>query len=178
MNHTLTQIWVHAIWCTRDRKSLIKTVFQAPLNRYLRYKLQEMDCPVRVINGTSDHVHLLFQLGHEVPLTRLIEHTQRESARWVHEQHFLQIPFSWQPGYCALSVSGSMVQRVEAFIREQRLFHQKTTFIQEYRQFLTKCGFVENEWMRRNVRRARMPFSAAGKEAEWDSLTRFGKGTG
>ncbi|MFC1569688.1 IS200/IS605 family transposase [bacterium] len=166
MNHTLTQIWIHAIWSTHDRMPLIQKAFRAQINTHLRYKLQEMGCTVRIINGSPDHIHVLFQLSHETSLTRLLDRIKSESARWINQQHFLQMPFSWQLGYCALSVSGSMVQRVEEFIHDQAVLHQKMTFDQEYRQFLTKCGFVENQWMH-NRRHMKKPFPVTGKEVEW-----------
>ncbi|MBN1781205.1 transposase [bacterium] len=143
-NHVLTQIWIHALWSTHDRMPLLKKAFRTQINTYVRYKLQESGCPVRIVNCTIDHMHALFQLGHDSPLSRVMDRIKGESTRWINRQHFLQFPFSWQTGYCALSVSGSMVQRVETFIRDQDLQHQKMTASQEYGLFLTQCGFAEN----------------------------------
>ncbi|MBN2102570.1 transposase [bacterium] len=169
MNHPLTQIWIHAIWSTRDRLPLMKKNFRTQLDTYLRYKLQEMGCLVRIINGTVDHMHALFQLPHERPLTRLMDHIKGESSRWINQQRFLQTPFSWETGYCALSVSGSVVPRVEAFIRDQTLLHQKMTFDQEYRQFLTKCGFIEQGWIPSEIEKHKRPVPVTAQEIEWES---------
>jgi len=168
MNHPLTQIWIHAIWSPHDRMPLIKKSFRPQLDTFLKYKLQEAGCPVRIINGTVDHMHALFQLHHEKPLTRLMDHIKEASSRWMNQQHFLHMPFSWEPGYCALAVSGSMVARVEAFIRDQALLHQKMTFAQEYRQFLTKCGFIESGWMPAEIEKHKTPVPVTARKIEWE----------
>ena len=43
---------------------------------------------------------------------------------------------AWQGGYAALSVSQSVVDKTLAYIKNQKEHHKKTSFQDEYRQFL------------------------------------------
>ena len=44
--------------------------------------------------------------------------------------------FAWQGGYAALSVSQSVADKTLAYIKNQKEYHKKTTFQEEYKQFL------------------------------------------
>jgi putative transposase len=56
--------------------------------------------------------------------------------------------FHWQAGYGAFSVSASSLDAVRQYIRRQPEHHQKQTFQDEYREWLTR---YEEEWDERYV---------------------------
>ena len=138
MKNTQTNIWIHAIWSTRDSAPLLKDVFRTQIKAHLRYKLEEMGCEVRIINGTADHMHALFQLGGTATLDRIMEHVKGDSSRWINRQEFLKVPFAWQVGYFGISVSASMLWRVEKYIRNQQAFHKQRAYSEEVNQFVEK----------------------------------------
>ena len=55
----------------------------------------------------------------------------------MHERGFA---FQWQNGYAAFSVSPSQLDKVTAYIRNQREHHKKVTFEQEFLALLKKAG--------------------------------------
>lgn len=64
MSHSLVNVWVHGIFGTKDRTALIKNSFEPQLHKHIKDKLEtELGCKVRIINGTEDHIHLLFLLS-------------------------------------------------------------------------------------------------------------------
>ena len=138
MKNTQTNIWIHAIWSTRDSAPLMKDVFRTQIKAHLRYKLEETGCRVRIINGTADHVHALFQLGQKASLERVMDHVKSESSRWINQQKFLNMPFAWQVGYLGISVSASMLWRVEKYIRNQQNYHKQRAYSEELNQFVEK----------------------------------------
>ena len=54
--------------------------------------------------------------------------------------HERGLAFQWQDGYGAFSVSASPLDKVTAYIRNQREHHKKVTFEQEFLALLKKAG--------------------------------------
>ncbi len=132
MSHSMTKIWIHAVWATKDRQPLLKKTFRSRILRHIRKRFQELDCPLRIIGGIEDHLHALFVLHPENSVAHVIKMVKGESAHWINQKNFLKAKFSWQVGYGAFSVSESAVKNVEAYIRNQEKHHQKQTFQEEY----------------------------------------------
>lgn len=63
MPHSFNKIWIHAIWATKERQPLIEPHAEKKIHDILREELREAGCPVRIVNGMADHVHLLFLLN-------------------------------------------------------------------------------------------------------------------
>jgi hypothetical protein len=55
----------------------------------------------------------------------------------MNEQGF---DFAWQIGYGAFSVSASHLEKVKAYIRNQREHHKKRSFEEEFLLMLKKAG--------------------------------------
>ena len=53
--------------------------------------------------------------------------------------------FSWQPGYGAFTVSQSNVEEVRRYIVHQEEHHKKTSFRDEFIQFLKANGIEYDE---------------------------------
>ena len=51
-----------------------------------------------IINGPSDHVHLLVSLATNESVAELLRVVKANSSRWVHEQFPAQRGFAWQAG--------------------------------------------------------------------------------
>jgi len=49
--------------------------------------------------------------------------------------------FAWQEEYFAVSVSESVVEQVQNYIKNQHIHHQKKTFEEEYQEFREKYNF-------------------------------------
>ena len=54
--------------------------------------------------------------------------------------HERGLAFQWQDGYGAFSVSLSQLDKVTAYIRNQREHYKKVTFEQEFLALLKKAG--------------------------------------
>ncbi|MBL7066349.1 MAG: IS200/IS605 family transposase [Candidatus Marinimicrobia bacterium] len=136
MSHSLTKLWIHGIFGTKDRRPLLVNAIRKDVHTHLYEKLEEMDCKVLIINGTSDHVHQLFLLSREVSIAQVMKSIKGETSHWINQEDLVQLKFSWQVGYGAFSVSESDVGKVERYIRTQEEHHRKMTFKEEYEQFM------------------------------------------
>lgn len=144
MSHSLTKLWVHAIWSTKDRMPLLKDSFRPKIILHIEDRFSELGCRVRVVNGTADHLHALFLLCNDKSLAEVMQMVKGECSHWINQQDIVHPKFAWQVGYSGFSVSESMVRQVEDYIRNQQEHHRKMTFQEEYHRFLRKYGLLEN----------------------------------
>jgi len=141
MSHSLIKIWIHGVFSTKDKTSLINETFEMKLHDHIKQKLEDdLDCKVRTINGTENHVHLLFQLSPNFSVGDIFKNIKGESSHWINQLDFINTKFAWQIGYGAFSVSESMVKDVELYIKNQKEHHKKMTYEEEVELFIKKYG--------------------------------------
>ena len=145
MPHSFNKIWIHAIWATKERQPFITNKVEKQIHDLIRKELIEMGCPVRIVNGMPDHVHLLFLLNPQKSIAGVIKQVKGSSSHFINEQNLIPEKFSWQTGYAAYSVSESQLEKVFQYIRNQKSRHRKKTFSQEYEEFIALHGAAENE---------------------------------
>ncbi|MBE7509339.1 MAG: IS200/IS605 family transposase [Bacteroidia bacterium] len=141
MPHSFNKIWIHAIWATKERRSLIKASIEQKVYQFISEQFREQGCPVRIINGMPDHLHSLFLLNPEKSIADVIKQIKGSSSYFINHHDFIPEKFSWQTGYAAYSVSESAVEKVFEYIKNQKSHHQKKTFQQEYEEFLKLYKF-------------------------------------
>ena len=61
MAHTHSCLLVHAVFSTCERRPWLDDDLRADLHAYLGGIARELDATALAINGTADHVHLLFR---------------------------------------------------------------------------------------------------------------------
>lgn len=141
MSHSYNKIWIHAIWATKERTPLLHSNIEQKGYHFISEQLQELGCPVRIINGMPDHIHCLFLLNPQKSIAEVIKQIKGSSSHFVNQNNLITEKFSWQTGYAAYSVSESVVDNVFKYIKNQKLHHQKRTFQQEYDEFLKLYGY-------------------------------------
>jgi putative transposase len=141
MAESLTKIWIHAVFGTRNIEPLIVPQLKGKLYKHINEQFEkEYKIWVRMINGTSDHIHILFLLDPVYALTDIIKNIKRESAQWVNQKEILDKKFAWQAGFGAFSVSESTVELVERYIENQNEHHREMSFLDEYEEFMDIHG--------------------------------------
>lgn len=100
------------------------------------------------INSMPDHIHIFIGMRPDQSISSLIQNVKTESSKWIKDQNLCSFPFAWQEGYGAFSYSKSQIPEVVRYIKNQEKHHQKTTFLDEYRRFLTA---FEVEWDERYI---------------------------
>jgi len=140
MPHFFNKIWIHAIWSTKERNPYILNKIEKKIHDCLRKELIEIGCPVRIINGMPDHVHLLFLLNPQKSVAEVVKQVKGASSYWINDQNLVAQKFLWQTGYAAYSVSESQLEKVFRYIRDQKKHHEKKTFMQEYEELISLHG--------------------------------------
>jgi REP element-mobilizing transposase RayT len=128
MAQTLTNLLVHVVFSTKDRRPLITADLKPNVLAYVGGIVRELDGILLTANGTSDHVHLLMRLPPTIALAGAIRIVKTNSTRWVHETQKGHEQFRWQAGYAAFSVSESNVPEMTHYIRNQVQRHRRISF--------------------------------------------------
>ena len=131
MSHSFTNIWIHAVWSTKNRIHLIDADLKNVLYENMKGEFLEKGCAVSIINGMPDHVHCLFELNPAFSLADVIKHVKGHSSHFVNQHDLSTGKFSWQTGYSAFSVSSSACKKVYEYIRYQEKHHQSSSVQEE-----------------------------------------------
>ncbi len=138
MPQSLSSILVHLIFSTKNREPLISLAIEQELHPYMATIFREHNSPSLIIDGTSDHLHILFALSRTIAVADLVEEVKTGSSKWIKTKGREFKNFHWQKGYGAFSVAQSNVDVVKRYIQNQKQHHRRVTFQDEYRQFLKR----------------------------------------
>lgn len=136
MSHSFYRIWLHVVFSTQNRKPLMTPIAENTIFEYMRNQLIENGSPVRIINGMPDHVHLLLLQNPKRAITDTIKQLKESSSNWINKNGIIEKKFAWQKGYGVFSVSESRVEKVLKYIENQKAFHRKTSFTDEYNKMM------------------------------------------
>jgi REP element-mobilizing transposase RayT len=92
------------------------------------------------IGGMPDHIHILARFPARVAASNMLQSIKGGSSKWVNADRGVGVPFAWQGGYAAFSVSPSQISVVRSYIRNQETHRSKLSFKQEYVLLLDKHG--------------------------------------
>ena len=143
MGQSLSKLYIHLIFGTKNRRPIIKEDFEKRLWAYLAGTLKKYDSKAIIINGTADHIHVLFVLSKNIALSKLVEEIKKQSSKWIKEFDKSSQDFAWQIGYAAFSVSSSKVNIVKKYIEKQKEHHKYKTFQEEVEKFLKEYDMIE-----------------------------------
>jgi len=138
-----TTIWLHCVWCTKNREHIISNSFRPVVLKHFREKAAEKNIVLDYINLHKNHVHTLINLGRKQNIADVMQQIKGESSYWINKMNVMPTKFYWQDDYFAVSVSQSHVERVRKYIRNQDEHHRKISWDEELGQFCQKFGFEE-----------------------------------
>ena len=140
MKKTYSKIYIHFIFSTKKRENLIRPHIEKRLWSYIGAVSRRMGIIPIAIGGTSNHLHLLLCVPANLSVSYVMQKLKSISSKWMNDTFYPQYRnFRWQSGYAAFSVGHSNKGRVERFIRNQKLRHQRISFEDEFKMFIEKC---------------------------------------
>ena len=145
MSLVYSKVWIHAVLSTKGGRPLIALPVQSRLNNFIHEKLLELGCPVRIINGMPDHIHILLLQSPTRSMTEIIKKVKGTSSFFINESKLCPQKFYWEPGYASYGVSESQVQKVYDYISNQQEHHQKEDFLSEYQHLIKLHGLMPEE---------------------------------
>jgi len=145
MPQSLSSILIHLIFSTKNRDPFISTAIEPELHPYIAKIFRALKSPSLAIDGTVDHVHILFSLSRVIKIADLVQEVRSESSKWIKTKGAEFDNFYWQRGYGAFSIGQSQVTAVRRYIAGQKVHHERVTFQDEYRKFLKSYGIDYDE---------------------------------
>jgi REP element-mobilizing transposase RayT len=85
-----------------------------------------------IINGTSDHIHLLIKLNPALSISDLVREIKKQSSYYINHKLLKKHGFNWEGGYTAFTQPRSQINAVFKYIEKQKDFHNDVNFREEY----------------------------------------------
>ena len=145
MSDAYTNLLYHIVFSTKDRRPLITAERELRLYDYIGGSIRGMGGISLELNGAEDHVHILAKLRPDRALSDVLRDLKANATGWMHEVFPTLKQFSWQRGYGAFTVSHSNVDEVRQYIARQKEHHRKTSFREEFIDFLKANGIRYDE---------------------------------
>jgi putative transposase len=145
MPQSLSKIYLHLIFSTKNRAPTLRTEVRPSLHSYTAAVLENLACHAVLINSVADHIHILFELARTVAVSTVVEEVKKSSSKWLKTQPGIDRGFAWQAGYGVFSVSQPNVAAVRTYIANQEEHHRRRSFQDELRVMLKKHGITYDE---------------------------------
>ncbi len=139
---TFTNLLFHVVYSTKYRKPMIEKTWQDELYGYVGGVIRENKGTLLCMGGVNDHVHLLTRFSPTIAISDMLRLIKGNSSKMVNDKIKPRIPFEWQSGYGAFSVSESQCEKVRAYILNQEDHHRKRTFEEEFIAMLERHKFT------------------------------------
>ncbi|HEY0348978.1 MAG TPA: IS200/IS605 family transposase [Pyrinomonadaceae bacterium] len=145
MSQSLSSVLIQLVFSTKDREPFITPAIETELHPYMATIFRELKSPSLAIDGTSDHVHILFSMARVVTIADIVEEVKTSTSKWIKTKGREFRGFHWQRGYGAFSIGQSNAASLKRYIRNQKEHHRHVTFQDEYRKFLKAYGIEYDE---------------------------------
>ncbi len=145
MSSTHTNLLFHIVYSTKYRRNLIYPDTQQRIYEYIGGLIRDQKGKLIEIGGMADHVHILARLSPTLAISDVLRITKTNSSKWINETFERTIPFAWQRGFGAFSVSASNLEKVCVYVRQQEQHHRVMSFRDEYRELLIRHGITFDE---------------------------------
>ncbi len=135
---SLSKVYVHIIFSTKNRQNLIDDRIENLLYEYLGGICKGLECNPVKVGGHKNHVHLLCLLSRKVAQMKLLEEIKKQSSKWIKTKDQAYSNFYWQDGYGIFSINPSETDKVIDYIQLQQEHHKHKSFQDEFIAFLKK----------------------------------------
>lgn len=116
MPQSLTKLYAHLIFSTKDRQPFLDDAVRPRVHAYLATIIRDMDSPWVVVGGVADHVHILFDIGKMHAPVEFVERAKRESSKFIKTLGEKYAGFYWQRGYGMFSVGPAHRDEAEEYV--------------------------------------------------------------
>jgi putative transposase len=133
-----TQMYVHLIFAVKNRDAMLNKEIRARVFEYISAIITNMDQKSIIVNGVSNHVHILIGFNSSISISDTVHEIKRSSSLFINKEKLCKGKFAWQEGYGGFTYSRSQLDNVYRYIQNQEKHHEKSSFKSEYVQFLKK----------------------------------------
>jgi putative transposase len=135
---TFTQMYVQLVFAVRGRENVLMKSIRPRVFEYISGIVRNLKHKSIIVNGFSDHVHILIGLNPSVSISDTVHDIKRGSSIFINENKLVRDKFSWQEGYGGFTYSRSQLADIFRYIENQESHHANKTFREEYISILEK----------------------------------------
>ena len=135
---TFTQMYVQLVFAVKNRDAVLHKGIRNRVFEYMSGIISEMKHKSIIVNGVSNHVHILLGLNPSKSISATVHDIKRSTSLFINNEKLCPGKFAWQEGYGGFTYSRSQLDIVYNYILNQEKHHNKKTFKEEYIQFLEK----------------------------------------
>lgn len=135
---TFTQMYVQVVFAVKNREAVLTKSIRGQVFEYIGGINKNLKHKSIIVNGISNHVHILFGLNPAVSVSDTVYHIKRSSSLFINSEKLCAGRFSWQEGYGAFTYSRSQLDYVYKYIENQEAHHARDSFREEYISLLRK----------------------------------------
>ena len=133
---TFTQLYVQLVFAVKNRDAVLTREIRPRVFEYISGIMSNLNHKSIIVNGTSNHVHILLGLNPSISVSDTVFKIKRSSSLFINKEKLCWGRFSWQEGYGGFTYSRSQIGGIYDYIANQELHHKKITFQQEYIDYL------------------------------------------
>jgi putative transposase len=111
-----TQLYVHVVFAVKHREHILIKRIRPRVLEYISGIITSLGHKSIIVNGVSDHVHILFGLNPSKSISDTVHDIKRGSSLFININMFLPGRFCWQEGYGAFTCSRSEIGNVYRYI--------------------------------------------------------------
>jgi putative transposase len=126
-------VYYHVVWATKNRTPLISQPVENKLYPYLIGKAASLDAKIHAIGGIADHVHIAVSIPPKLAISKFVKRIKGSSSYHMNRTILEDAGrFRWQKGYGVFSTGKKELQRVIAYVRNQKQHHRQNNLVKEY----------------------------------------------
>ena len=133
-----TQMYVQLVFAVSQRESGLSKNIRPRVFEYVSGIVTGLKHKSIIVNGVSDHIHILIGLNPAVSVSDTVHDIKRGSSIFINENKLVLGRFSWQDGYGGFTYSRSQIENIFKYIENQESHHAKRSFRDEYMFILNK----------------------------------------
>jgi len=134
MAQSLSQIYIHAVFGTKNRQNLIYESIEEEFHKYMTGIFKGINCPLLQINSMPDHTHIIFRISRQISISKVMEISKKESSKWFKTKGVSN--FKWQAGYGAFSISYYNLDVALNYVKNQKEHHKRKSLQQEVTELM------------------------------------------
>ena len=137
---TYLQVLYQLVFSTKYREKTLCGSNRKELFRYIYGILEKRNCHVFIVNGVSDHIHIITHIHPSVSLSSLIQEIKAGSSNYIKKQNLFPDFRGWQNGYGAFTYSSEAKNNLIRYVNNQEKHHGDISSREELIDLLTKEG--------------------------------------
>jgi REP element-mobilizing transposase RayT len=138
MAGSFSKIYIQIVFAVHGRQNLLKLPWRTEVFKYISGIISNKNQKPIIVNGVSDHVHILVGMKSSISVSELVRDIKNNSTNFIRDMQWLPNKFNWQEGHGAFSYSSKDVDFIYNYILNQEEHHKKFSFREEYIDLLNQ----------------------------------------